>query len=215
MEHISMPKSDLVGIKYSLQTKGGTVMKSHIRRLAMVAASLFLMISFNATPSSALNLVNNGDFETGDLNGWTTNGTYISVGTAGFESAYAAILGTNYNLGYLSQSGIPTIIGQNYQLSYILASSGGIVNQFQASVNGNRLFESLNNGSHPYEVYTFDFIADSALTELVFAERNDPGGFLLDNVTLELAPIPEPSTLLLLGVGLLGASFLRKRIRRS
>jgi hypothetical protein len=188
-------------------------MKKHISRLAMVAASLFLMISFNATPSSALNLVNNGGFETGDFTGWTTNGPYISVGGNAFEGSYAANLGTSGGLGYLSQAGIPTIIGQNYQLSYALASSGGIVNQFEASVNGTKLFTSLNDPSQPYAVQTFDFIADSAITELVFAERNDPGGFVLDNVSVELAPIPEPSTLLLLGVGLLGASFLRRRIR--
>jgi hypothetical protein len=188
-------------------------MKKHISRLAMVAASLFLMISFNAAPSSALNLVNNGGFETGDFTGWTTSGSYITVGTGGFGSTYAAYLGTTGGLGYLSQAGIPTIIGQNYQLSYDLSNSGGIVNQFEASVNGNILFAELNNGWQPYGAYTYDFIANSAFTELVFAERNDPGGFSLDNVSVELAPIPEPSTLLLLGVGLLGASFLRKRIR--
>ncbi len=188
-------------------------MKKHISWLAIVAASLFLMISFNATPSSALNLVANGGFETGDFTGWTTSGSYLSVGTNGYESTYAANLGTLGQLGYLSQSGIPTIPGQNYQLSYVMASSGGIVNQFEASVNGTTLYAGLNDGSQPYSAYTFDFIADSMFTELVFTERNDPGAFLLDNVSVELAPIPEPSTLLLLGVGLLGASFLRKRIR--
>lgn len=213
MDNITMPKSILAGIKYSLQIKGGAVMKKYISRLATVAASLFLMISFNATPSSALNLVNNGDFETGDFTGWTTNGSYISIGTNGFESTYAANLGTYMGLGYLSQSGIPTIPGQNYQLSYVLASSGGIVNQFEASINGTTLYAGLNNPSQSYTAYSFDFIADSTFAELVFAERNDPGALLLDNVSVELAPIPEPSTLLLLGVGLLGASLLRKRIR--
>lgn len=188
-------------------------MKKYISRLATVTASLFLMISFNATPSSALNLVNNGGFETGDFTGWTTNGTSITVLANGFESTYAANLGTFGQLGYLSQAGIPTVPGQNYQLSYALSSSGGPGSQFQASVNGTTLTTSLNDGAHPYEVYSFDFIADALFTELIFAERNDPGAFALDNVSLELAPIPEPSTLLLLGLGLLGASFLRKRIR--
>lgn len=188
-------------------------MNKHFSWFAIVAASLFLMISFSATPSFALNLVTNGDFETGDFTGWTTTGLYISIEPNGFGGFYAANLGTFGEWGYLTQSNIPTIPGENYQLSYALSSSGGLVNQFEASVNGNRLAASLNNGTHPYYIFSFDFIADSVFTELIFAERNDPGALLLDNISIELAPIPEPSTLLLLGVGLLGASLLRKRIR--
>lgn len=195
------------------QKKGGTVVRNLISRLAMVASSLALVLSFSVTSAFALNLVTNGGFETGDFTGWTKSGSYISIGTNGYESTYAANLGTYGALGVLYQSGIATLPGIEYELSFMLNSSGGVPNEFIAVVNGVTMESEVNGGSYPYEPFAFNFVAGTEPTTIEFFARNDPGGFSLDNVSVDLSPVPEPSTLLLLGVGLLGASFLRRRIR--
>lgn len=186
-------------------------------RLVIVVSSLALILCCSATAAFALNLVMNGDFETGDFTGWGKKGHYISVGTSGYNgSNHTADLGTvGEVLGSLSQVGLLTIPGLEYEFSFILASSGGYPNEFRAVVNGVTLASEVSGRSYPFTQYTFTFVADVLPTTIEFFARNDPGAFSLDNVSLELTPVPEPSTLLLLGLGLLVASRLGKNQRQS
>lgn len=189
-------------------------MKKRLGRLATTAASLALMLFLGTTSASALNLVENGGFESGDFSGWLRNGAFMYVtGNHPLSGAFAADLGTAGTLGSLSQT-VMTMPGYEYELRFDLANSGGLTNEFYALVNGTTLFSLVNGGNTPYATVSGVFTAGATPTEITFLERNDVGAFSMDNVSVDLAPVPEPSTLLLLGIGLLGAGFLRKRMQR-
>jgi hypothetical protein len=54
-------------------------------------------------------------------------------------------------------------------------------------------------------------LATSGSTNLKFQGYNNPTWYYLDDVSVDPAGIPEPSTLLLGGAGLLGLALLRRR----
>lgn len=190
-------------------------MKKMARRLTMAASALALMLSLSSTSALALDLVTNGGFETGDFSGWVKDGSYMYVtGAHPFSGSFAADLGTFGGLGSLTQT-IDTLPGFEYELSFALATSGGTPSEFHALVNGTPLFSSENSGSNPYSFASLIFTSGASPTEITFLARNDIGAFALDNVSVDLAPVPEPSTLLLLGIGLLGAGFLRRKTQQK
>ena len=191
-------------------------MKNIAGRLAMAASSLALMLSLSISSAFALNLVTNGGFETGDFSGWVKNGKYMYVlNTNPASGSYAAALGTAKGLGSLTQTGLNTLPGLEYELRFNLATSGGAPSLFIAMVNGVTLYSTNIHSNQPYSTRSLNFMAGALPTDIAFLARNDVGAFSLDNVSVDLAPIPEPSTLLLLGLGLLGAGFLRKKIQRK
>lgn len=187
-------------------------MKRNGYRWGTIVSFMMLITAFNVTSSLAINLVTNGGFETGDFSGWVKSGTYMYVtSNYKYDGKYAADIGTYKTYGTLTQTNILTDPGMAYNLSFYLASSGGANTDFQAVVNGVLLFDLKNAGWQPYTFYDFTFTAGQSPSELVFYERNDPGAFHLDDVSV--APVPEPSTFILIGAGLLGVGFLRKRVR--
>ncbi len=164
-------------------------------------------------PAQAVNIVNNGGFETGDFTGWTLSGntSFTLVACPGppaaAEGNCLAFLGPVGSNGTLSQT-LTTIIGQHYLFSFAFASDGGATSFFSASLGGVPLISLANPPASPFHLLSFDFLATSTTTALAFNFRDDPGFLSLDNVSVS---IPEPGTMALLGIGVIGLLLGRRK----
>jgi subtilase family serine protease len=169
---------------------------------------------------AALQLVQNGGFETGDFTSWTLTGSssslanfvgdatslYVTTGYGRHQTttyygsyyihsgSYAAFLGESGGLAYLSQT-LTTVPGQAYLLSFWLVNPGKFVrpptpNQFTAAWNGNTIFNQANMGVFSYTNMQYVVAATGASTALEFGAQNNPDYFGLDDVSV--TPIPPP-----------------------
>ena len=151
----------------------------------------------------------------GNINGLTLGTGIAHSGDVAFEFNNAA------PIGYISQA-LPTTPGTDYLLSFFFKSSdvsgypaGAIEDQFVVNVGGDAstglliggttLFDQTNlpasmapandpyNFPLSYQQYNFDFIANSASTNLIFGGFNNPSTNFLDDVSV--TAVPEPSSL--------------------
>jgi PEP-CTERM motif len=168
------------------------------------------------------NLVTNGGFETGDFSNWTQSG---NLGFTGVTSQYAnsgsysASFGPVGSLGFISQN-IETVIGVAYNIHLWLRSDGGTPSALSVDFGGVNVFFQENPPNQEwFTEIVIDPIATSTSTTLTIGLRNDPGWHQIDDIAvfatssreLDVAAVPEPASLALLSLGLVGLGFSRRK----
>ena len=132
----------------------------------------------------------NGGFETGDLTGWTTSGSHISVdfsAVGGQFGLYAARLGATDSLETLSQD-VATTPGQHYTVSFFVTGDvDSSTNSLTATWDGTPIL-ALNDGqSGAFTRYSFDVVGNAthSTTALAFTYHDDGTGLFVDQVAVE------------------------------
>lgn len=193
-------------------------MLSALRKLttAGIALGLAGAVTSIAAPARALQLIQNGGFETNDFSGWTLTGDVaytglFRVGDYGFgEGNYFLASGPSNNWGIFSQD-IPTTTGRKYSISF----------DYRTITSDNKLAASFEDSSLLYLVDTQQtsrfsgvFTASSTTGSSTFSIGFYNPGFynFVDNVSVEpVQEVPAPLPIM----GAISAFALSRNLRRK
>jgi hypothetical protein len=186
-----------------------------------------LMVGFYAAyaiPEIRANIVTNPGFEIGDLRGWTLSGTssapddngiFYGVDAADAHSGnFGSFFGAVGGVQNLTQN-LATTPGDPYAVSFWLAQAPLVptpyTNSFAVLFGGTTLASETNVAASPYAQRSFQALAASSSTTLLFAFRNDTGFFSLDDISVATS-VPEASSFLFVGPALGSLLMLRPHL---
>jgi hypothetical protein len=173
-------------------------------RRTWVVLGLFLCL---VGVASAGPILTNGDFETGNLTGWTLSGNTGFTGVDGGcgYGSYCFVTGPVGSLGYLSQT-VADTAGQTFLLSFYLENNGGTPSEFQVNWDGTTIYDVQNGPGFGWTQYSFQ-VPTTGSDTLEFGFQQDPAYWYLDNVVLS----PEPGSILLVCAGMAALALLRRK----
>jgi hypothetical protein len=203
-----------------------------MRKALTIFSVLSLALVGGLHEASAASIVTNGDFETGDLSGWTATGnltggeggSYYGVANGiqngGDFGAYFGLVGSPLTLSQTVAVSDSTSYTVDFSLFQDSFGSPGYTNLFSASFNGVSLLSETNapnSGGYQEFTYVVTTAAGGNSGVLSFAFQNDDDFFFFDDVSVTTNavtnPTPEPSSMALFLVGIpafVGYRFIRR-----
>jgi hypothetical protein len=191
-------------------------------KLAAVAVAAMML---NSPAARAVELVQNGGFETGDLTGWSLSNniddnTFVSNAPfyAPFyvhSGTFGLVFGNVGSDAILSQT-LATVAGTTYDISFWFHSNGATPNDISLAFGGTTIFSRTNTEPGDWTEFSLLGTATSNSTSLVFGLRNDPSFSGLDDISVNaVGAVPESSTWAMMILGFAGIGFMAYRRRNQ
>lgn len=189
-------------------------------KFAIFVATLVVAASANA------NLITNGNFEASGsaIPSWTSTGNvatggvpYFGAGSTAKDSTKLVAFngGDSTPNGTLSQT-FATMAGVNYSVDFDYGVTTGGSQSILAEIlgnNGTTILTSFvaSSTSTALNHFTFSFAADGSASTLRFIDNLNNPTTSQDGVLDNVSVVPEPGSIALLGLGLLGFAVTRRR----